>query len=154
MKRVFCLFFVLVLLPVVAFADLPDLSIFTMDELHELQAKIRHEIISRSQWAEVTVPVGYYVIGEDIPAGHWTLRYAPGEVSLVEIFHNADVTGLRPADALGDYVYFGVGDPENPLSSVYENQQIDITLVDGYHFNVNYGPVIFEPFTGRPSPFF
>ena len=63
MKRLFCLLFVLVLLPVVSFADLPDLSSYTLSELHDIYASLRSEILSRSQWESVTVPVGFYVVG-------------------------------------------------------------------------------------------
>ena len=108
-------------------------------------------VLAEEDYQEVTVPVGNYIVGEDIPAGHWTLKYAPGEVSLIEIFLNADPTGLRPADAINDYVYVGVGDPEHALSSVYDMQQTDVILPEGYHVCVNYGPVIFATFTGRPS---
>lgn len=155
MKRLFCLLFVLVLLPVVSFADLPDLSSYTLSELHDIYASLRSEILSRSQWESVTVPVGFYVVGEDIPAGHWSIRYAPGEVCLIEYFLKTDDTGKRPADTSSDYYYEGVCDPELQSTYVtYRLTEFDLDLKEGYHVVVNYGPCVFEPFTGRPSPFF
>lgn len=116
-----------------------------------LPAAMLAEQLAEEDYQEVTVPIGNYIVGEDIPAGHWTLKYVPGEVSLIELFLNADPTGLRPADAINDYVYVGVGDPEHELSNVYDMQQTDVILNEGYHVCVNYGPVIFATFTGRPS---
>ena len=73
MKRFFCLLFVLVLLPVVSFADLPDLSGLSYDELVQLRDKINLAIWNSEEWQEVTVPIGVWVVGEDIPVGHWSI---------------------------------------------------------------------------------
>ena len=103
------------------------------------------------EYQEVTVPVGHYIVGEDIPEGNWTIKYVPGEISLIEMFLNADPTGMAPADVVNDYVYFGVGDPDHELASVYNETETDAIFPAGYHVVVNYGPVVFATFTGRPD---
>ena len=153
MKRLFSLICSLLIFPVVAFAEY-DFSSFGVDELYAILNSVRSEILSKSQWEEVTVPVGFYVVGEDIPEGHWTIKYFPGEYSLIEYFHNTDSSGKRPADTIYDYYYDGIGDPSSELASVYDLTEIDLVLQKGFHLVVNYGSVIFTPFTGRPSPFF
>lgn len=115
-----------------------------------LPAAALAEGTAQPEYQEVTVPIGHYIVGEDIPAGHWTVRYVPGEVSLVEMFLKADPTGRSPADMVNDYVYFGVGDPTHELASLYV-PETDAIFPDGYHVVVNYGPVIFATFTGRPD---
>ncbi len=142
------------ILPAVSLADLPDISNLSIDELYLLQGNVAKEILSRSEWTEVTVPVGYYVIGEDIPEGHWTIKYTTGECSLIEYYKEADETGKRPKDTLYDYVSFAIGDPNSKLSSIYDMEHIDLDLKAGYHLVISFGAVIFEPFTGRNSPFF
>ena len=154
MKKLFLFLLVLVLVPVFSVADGVDLSAMSLEELYALRSSVSAEILSRSQWESVTVPEGFYVVGEDIPAGHWTIRYVPGEASVIEYFLNTDATGKQPADILHDYYSDGVSDPESPLSVTIPQTQIDLDLKPGYHVVISFGPAIFEPYTGRPSPFF
>lgn len=58
-----------------------DLSGYTFDELISLQKAIVAEIMSRPEWKEVEVPAGYWTVGEDIPAGVYSI--APKDLSLV-----------------------------------------------------------------------
>lgn len=154
MKRLFLSLLIVLSIVTSATAADYDFSNYSIDELHKMREAICTEILSKSEWAEVVVPVGYYVVGEDIPEGHWTIKYAPGEYSVVEYFQNADSSGKRPADLVYDYYYDGVCDPASDYASVYNLTEIDLVLTKGFHLTVNYGPVIFTPFTGRPSPFF
>lgn len=73
MKRFFCFLFVLVLLPVVSLADLPDLSGLSYDELVQLREQVNLAMWNSEQWQEVRVPAGVYEIGVHIPDGYWTL---------------------------------------------------------------------------------
>jgi len=110
-----------------------DLSGLSLDELHEIRKQVSAEILSRSEWGEVTVPVGFYVVGEDIPAGHWTIKYAPGEYGVIEYFLNTDDTGKGPADLVFDYYYCGVCDPTNSMASIGDFvSEFDLELKDGY----------------------
>lgn len=154
MKKLIVVSLILALiLPVAAPAE-NQFSEYTVDQLYLILNDVRKEILQKSQWDEVTVPPGYYVIGEDIPVGHWTIKYSTGEVSLIEYFKNPDSTGIMPADSLSDYESWAIGDPDNSLSSIYDKKEIDLQLTDGYHLNISVGSVIFVPFTGRQSPFF
>ena len=78
MKRFLCVLFVLVLLPVVSLADLPDLSGLSFDELLQIRDQINLAIWNSQQWQEVSVPPGVWEIGVDIPSGHWSVRPAEG----------------------------------------------------------------------------
>ena len=154
MKKLIAIILIIaLLLPAAAFSENP-FSEYTVEQLYIILAAVREEILQKSQWDEVTVPPGHYVIGEDIPAGHWTIKYSPGEVSLIDYFKNADSTGIMPADSLYDLESWAIGDPENELSSLYDKKEIDLQLTEGYHINIGYGSAVFIPFTGRQSPFF
>ena len=74
MKRLVAVFLLLCLVTVPAVSDGVDLSKFTYDELINLRHAVDAEIISRPEWKEVTVPVGEWVIGVDIPAGSYSIE--------------------------------------------------------------------------------
>lgn len=79
MKRFFCFFLVLALLPVLSLADLPDLSGLSFDELIQLRQQTLLAIWNSSEWQEVRVPAGVYEIGVEIPEGYWTLTPNSGD---------------------------------------------------------------------------
>ena len=152
MKKMLAIILILCLLPIISLADV-DLSSMSIDELQSLRKNICSEILSRSKWNSVTVPSGFYVVGEDIPAGHWTIRYSD-PWSIVTYFSKTDETGKSP-DYWGGVCYSAnIGAPGNELESLYNLKEIDLDLKPGYYLTVEMGSVIFEPFTGRTSPFY
>ena len=74
MKKLFSVILLVCMIPVFAFAaDLSDLS---FDELIKLRDEINAEIVSRPEWKETEVPAGQWVVGEDIPAGTYSITCA------------------------------------------------------------------------------
>ena len=69
MIRFFCFLIVLVFLPVVCFADLPDISSLSRDELFELSRLVQSLLFDSSLLDGVLVPAGEYIVGVDLPAG-------------------------------------------------------------------------------------
>ena len=61
------------LLPVIALAEI-DLSAMSVDELIALNKAVVMELMSRKDFKEVAVPAGTYKVGEDIPAGSYTVK--------------------------------------------------------------------------------
>lgn len=59
-------------------AESIDLASLSYDELISLQSKITLEIMSRPDFKSVKVPPGAYKVGEDIPAGKWTITATEG----------------------------------------------------------------------------
>ena len=80
MKRFFSALLVITLLLGVssAIADGIDLSQLSIDELVALKDKINLAIWNSQEWQEVKVPQGVWKVGEDIPAGHWSIEACPG----------------------------------------------------------------------------
>ena len=160
MKKLITMLLILaLLLPAVALAELtrpsdniPDLSGMTLAELEDLRKAVCSEILSRSKWESVTVPAGFYVIGEDIPAGHWTIRYND-PYAVVIYFTKANETGRVPDYFNGSAFQVNIGAPGNELDGLYNIRETDIDLKPGCFLTVEFGSVIFEPFTGRKSPF-
>ncbi len=109
----------------VAVAD--DLKAMTYEELLALRAAINAELIARGFEKEVTVPAVVYTIGEDIPAGSYTIRT------------NAIMVVVTTQDEQGD-----LGD----MYSVTSAEGIGkITLLDGHTISIS-GSVIFAPYVG------
>ena len=152
MKRLLCVLFALTLLPVYALADLPDLSGLSFDELVQLREQINLAIWNSSEWQQVTVPAGVYVIGVDIPAGHWTLKPPAGDSVVIEYFKTADETGKRPGDVVNGYYYESLADEDSPYASFVYMREVDIDMKEGFYLSIVNGPcVIFEPYTSKPS---
>ena len=150
MKKLIAMILILaMLLPAAALADLPDISGLSFDELIELKQKIDLALWDSEEWQEVKVPIGVWKIGEDIPAGHWTITAAKAD----------------------DYFFIGYGSKLNAteteidgdsidgwwgISSDYSDSsmhRLDIVLSEGYYLQLGH-TANFVPYTGKPKPSF
>lgn len=157
MKKLFSLLLILALLvPSMAFAGGIDLSAFSFEELVQLRQQIARELTTRPEWKEVTVPQGIWLVGEDIPAGHWTITAADRGAPILYIGKALEENG-REVDSfnsmmLGYYYKIELTSPQNIMFD--ENKDIssfDIELTDGLYIQIKYASVIFSPFTGKQS---
>lgn len=74
MKKILALVVLLAILATTAASAAEiDLAGMTFDELRALQTQLNQEIHNRPEWKEVTVPAGDWVVGEDIPAGAYSV---------------------------------------------------------------------------------
>ena len=125
----FALVLVMLLSFSVAFAEV-NLSELSYDELLILQKNLIKEIMSRPEWKEVSVPIGQWKVGVDIPAGTYSIK-TNERSCLVCVWRNA----------VDDYSNGGL----------YYNEVISgdkpcgkIQLLDGMTITVN-NPVIITP---------
>lgn len=151
MRKIICTIIVAVLLATtsVGLADGLDLSSMSFDELVALKDQINLAIWSSQEWQEVRVPTGLYKVGEDIPAGKWTVLAPEGTTNYVK-------WGTKP-DASGTHLERWEGN-EMIYSTSYKNydpnkhrSQLDIELFDGMYFYVEDGAAIFTPYAGKPD---
>lgn len=118
---------ILVLCSIVAFASAEtDLASMPFDELYALRHKVDAEIMSRPEWKEVTVPAGQWTVGEDIPAGTYSISPS-GRGAYV-----------RFIDAKGGLI-------DSHIIRSESNAIAKITLPVGYVVEVDDGVVIFAP---------
>ncbi len=131
--RILSLLFVLMLSTVTfAHAEFFDLSSLSYDELIALHKQVSMAIMQSDEWKEVTVPVGTYVIGEDIPAGNYTVVYDGGMQACLYI--TSPNERYKDAHLLGD---------------IWESYTIGkLSLSDGQVLEITYGSVVFSPYTG------
>ncbi len=152
MKRFFALFLVLLSFTGTVYADTIDLSGMTYEELVSLKEKINLAIWESQEWQEVTVPQGVWKVGEDIPAGHWTIKAAGGMFTFITIGTILDETkrdisydGIRIAERI-DFPYSTYD--YDPMESLTE---ADFELQDGMYIVIDYASAIFTPYAGKPS---
>ena len=154
MKKMICAILTLAIFLAVtaaAFADGVDLSSLTWEELLELKAAITLEQWSRDEWEEVEVPQGVWVVGEDLPAGKWTITCKTGYSTRVK-------WGKYLDKSQNDVDYFkDFGDAEtvyNPDWDSYRHgdvTQYTFEPPEGYYIVIDFGPATFTPFTGKPD---
>lgn len=151
MKKLIAMLCVMVIMPFAALAEI-DLSGMSYDELVSLKDKINLAIWESQDWQEVTVPQGIWLVGKDIPAGHYTLTCA-GEYAYIKIGDVLDEMG-KDIDHRASKTYYGVVitspnwskfEPHNDLPSD------DINLTEGLYVYIEDGDVIFSPYAGKPS---
>ena len=152
MKKVFILILVLAMLPIVALADLPDISNLSFDELVALRDKINLAMWESEEWEEVTVPIGVWVVGEDIPAKHWSISLSPNASAKWASVKYCDLLNAAGTDAGNRfdckiYAYLDVGSPTNDKYP----QVIDLDLQPGTFLIIGNASVVFTPYSGKPS---
>ena len=152
MKKVCLLVLALVLVGSFAFAEV-DLSGMSYDELVALKDQINLAIWNSQEWQEVTVPVGVWKIGEDIPAGHWTITVSPDgsyKWSSVAVGTALSETGKDIDFMTTEYYY--AEQIRLPGAEDYSGlDEMNYDFKDGAYVIINYGDVIFTPYAGKPS---
>lgn len=130
--------------------SLDDLSSLSLDELAALRDKINIAMMASDEWQEVTVPKGVYIVGVDIPAGHWTIRTDAISCS-IEITDKLDETGKNhdwSGDIWDSTLIHAKNDRFDPASDIAE---VDYVFQDGWYVIIEYGAAVFTPYTGKPD---
>lgn len=152
MKKLLTVILILALaVPAAAFADLPDISNLSYDELVQLKDSINLAMWNSQEWQEVTVPQGLWIVGKDIPAGTWTVKCAIEGLASVVFGDTLNETGT-------DVKYSQYYHSELVVSPDYERFEKDkdiaeytFTVKDGDYIRIDHASVIFTPNTGKPS---
>jgi len=152
MKKLITVFLILALLiPFAAFADLPDISHLSFNELVELRDQIDIAIWNSQEWQEVTVPPGVYEIGVDIPAGHWSVRPFEGCGPAYVIYASGVQDQGHDVDLFaGDYIMECLCDPSSELYSAEYKTTTSIIMEAGHFVRLDC-TMIFTPYSGKPD---
>ncbi len=138
------LVFSLLLIPLISFAEV-DISGLSFDELLELREKITNALWKSEEWKEVVVPEGTYLIGRDIPAGHWTIAPHPD---------NSNVTGKGIYIKIGKYLKENGVDVDTSKAGNFSTnigrdiENYSLELQDGYYIQISNGKAVFSRFIG------
>lgn len=151
MKKLLTILLILALVPVHALAapQTIDLETMTVDELSALKDQLNGAIWSAADWEEVVVPQGVWAIGEDIPAGHWTISAADGAYSFVQWGKklNETKTGLDwntflDSKSLASETAYAFDENSQQTS-------VDWDLTDGTYIVIENGKAVFTPYQGK-----
>lgn len=124
-KKFLSVILMLCLLPVIALAEV-DLSAMSVDQLIALNKAVVMELMSRKDFKEVAVPAGEYKVGEDIPAGAYTVK-----AKLLSV--------LTTHEKNGEYGDMYTLNSDKPIGK--------LTLEEGESVQIT-GSVIFTPYAG------
>lgn len=160
MKRFFSILFALVIsVTTFAQAETFDLSGMTYDELIALKDQINLAIWNSQEWQEVTVPQGVWKVGEDIPAGTWTVRCADiGRNSYM--MKECDFSwgeylseSGRSVRWKGRYDLVTIYNPNNEDYTEGQLTEYTFTVKNGDYIIIGeaYNKAVFTPYTGKPS---
>ena len=137
-----------------------DLSNMSYGQLVILKNLINKAMWESREWQEVTVPQGIWVVGEDIPAGTWTVKCADvGRTNYM--LQYCDIEWGESLHESGRYVNWqGRYDTNihiyNPNHKEYEGGHITeytLTVKDGDYIIISntYNQAVFTPYSGKPS---
>ena len=153
MKKLITIVLILtMILPAAALADLPDISDLSFDELVQLKDQINLAMWNSQEWQEVTVPIGVWVVGEDIPVGHWSISLSPNssaQWASIVYCDRLDSSGTEAGNRYDCkiYAYLDVAAPTNDRYP----QKIDLNLQPGTYIIIGHGSVVFTPYSGKPD---
>ena len=149
MKRALALILAMLLIGSAALAEI-DLSGLSYDELVALKDQINLAMWNCEEWQEVTVPVGVWKVGEDIPAGHWTIKPAQ-EDDYLFVWYMNDIDPVTGGPAQGSRnVNYELASPGHLVFGHEKPAECDIEMEEGWYFT-NRGLVVITPYTGKPS---
>lgn len=135
-----------------AMAATIDLSVLSFEELKELSVQLTKEITNRTEWKEVTVPVGVYEVGVDIPAGYWTITATRGQTSMVHLGTALDPNKTEIAS--GERIsYAQITDPSDSYYKYNPVSSVSWDLTDGDFITVEDASVVFTPYIKTPLGF-
>lgn len=137
MRRFIAMVLCAVLLVGAASAESIDLASMTYDELVELKECLNIAIWQSENWSEVTVPVGYWQVGVDIPAGTYALKTNMTS-SFLRAYMDIDENGLYVGPHYSFVLWADTKDAQSPIDVV--------ELSDGMSVFVDYGDAIFIPY--------
>ena len=156
MKKTVCILLTAILLVscMCALSESIDLSTFNIEELAKLRDRCQMEMMKSDQWQEVRVPVGVWEVGKDIPAGHWSITCALDTAYMgwgTVTYCDKLKASCKEADRWGSDIYYQsqVRNPDSKAS--VEATTIDIDAVDGTFIIIDFGAMIFTPYTGKPD---
>lgn len=151
--RIFSLLLALILSTApFAHADTFDLSGLSYNELVAIKDQINLAIWKSREWQEVTVPQGVWLVGEDIPAGHWTIK-TEASYAMITIGTKLDATG-KSIDLWGSNFYHSemISSPNGMFYNAGSDKaEVDFDLKAGTYIIIDSGSVVFTPYAGKPS---
>ena len=127
MKKLISFLLALILISGCACAELADLS---FEELIETNRAIIKEIMSRPEWKEIKIPSGGWFVGEDIPAGSYSVA-AQSHFCVMTVWKSDSQDIMK--DLVGEY-------------PIYEDEPFGkVILQDGWYVTFSQNVILAPP---------
>lgn len=157
MKKLIAMLIAATIMLSVAYADTPDISGLSFNELIALRAEVNKALMSSDKYQEVTVPQGEWEVGTDIPAGKWLVKCSDvGRNSY--ILKECEITWGRGKPDNGRFDYRdrkGEATIANPNNKNYSGRvtEVIIDVEDGDYIVIDtfYNSAVFCTYTGKPD---
>ena len=128
-----------------------DISSMSYEELVELKDQINLAIWNSAEWQEVEVPQGVWVVGEDIPAGKWTIKVPNGLKAYIYWGDTLDESGVEISYKGKVYVYEGIYAKDHRSYEEGYTTEVTWELKEGQYIIVEDGIALFTPYSGKPG---
>ena len=145
-KFIISIIFIMVLITPISFSSaLHDIDLFSLSyyELIALRNSIDALIWGSDEWKQATVPAGVYIVGEDIPAGKWTINMIDSQsaysVCAFAVYGSPD--DFYNSNGCVSNAFLQVGTPYTA------------NIIDGQLVNITGESVTFQPYTGSTIRF-
>lgn len=140
MKKLLSVLAIAILLPVIACAEI-DLSAMSYDELVELSKQVGLAIMNHESFDSVSVPIGLWEVGVDIPEGTWVLTSSNGNYVSVTYGTTVGENGNS----------MDISSRGNTDQTLTDDTAWRVTAKKGCFFEIEYGSVTFTSDTGNSS---
>ena len=108
MKKLISIIITLVMLvPTVSLADLPDISNLSKEELFQLDGIIQNLLFEQSLPDGVLLPAGNYVVGIDLPAGDYRADVVSDTGGIINIYKTKEDYESHPLLSLNQEITLG-----------------------------------------------
>lgn len=152
MKKILALVLILLCFASVAFAESAfDLSVLSYEELVSIKDQINIAIWQSEEWQEVEVPKGVWIIGDDIPAGKWTIKAADEIKAEVYWCDKLDDSGTGASFFGKIYEYEALYSLHHRYYEKGDTTEVTWDLKNGQYFIVDDGIALFTTYSGKPS---
>lgn len=139
MKRLISFVLILALfVPAAAFADLPDISSLSKDELIQLDRMIQSVLFDQALPAGVLVPAGDYIVGVDLPAGDYRADVVSDVGGIVTVYRSKEDAEERALSYL----------TEISLGNMWGTLVFRLTLEEGNYLRLKYNSIKLSPYAG------
>ena len=135
MKKLLSVILSVFILSSAALAEI-DLESMSYDELYYLYQRVQVQLMKRNEWKEVTAPVGIWKVGEDIPAGSYSIRASGSMIGNVVLWRG-EQNDYKSGVILNEMFI----DDENTLIG-------KVIMSDGNTLEISGCPVILSPVVG------
>jgi hypothetical protein len=153
MKRLISVVLLLIMVSCACAEDI-DLSGLSYAELVALKDRITLAMWKSEEWQEVTVPIGLYIVGIDIPAGHWSIKTNQANCT-VKVSDKVEKSQKAVDYSYNGFYYDQIIHDKIAYGKYFEEgkdiEEIDVILYDGLYVEIEWGAAIFTPYTGKPS---